>query len=922
MFPNRPQLRLPAPKTGWRAMLLILVLSWSSAVLGQVQFPGPAEIYLPGGALSSVPLPLAVGQPDYLVSGRGDGTLSLHRYSISTERFGQLTQFILGGDVVDLIPWEGRPLLDQGVVAATTNPDRVVFLRVGSVPPYFTVEAVVGLEEDPGELAFVGELVGGVAELAVSLPGIDKVAFLREEAGVWASVSRQDTGDRPLSILGIDLDGDQIRELVVGNEGSLSGTLGTYRRDAGGEYIGTIQDFPAGFPSDLAAYDFGKDGIFEVAASVQGLPEVVLMQAEAGGLVAYRTVDLTVPADGVHLADLFDGSPGLFTSSSTRGLVEFFQLQDDTWLRRNSYYPGCYPLAILSGEFNGDAGLDLISVGGSTNKITVMFANPEPGFWGYPALALNGSPGASDLADFDGDGLTDLVVATGDQPLLGFFPGLPGGGFNINPVDVPLTFYPGQVTVLETDGDPLPELAVLDRSFGRVVVMDFVPGTGFTIVSDAPSGNAPFFAAADDLDADGIDDLMIINREVQEIRILFGAGDNTFPTYLDMGLSNGADWISALDLNADGLLDLAFSDGVNRIWTTLNEGGRAFGSMSWLNAGSGAGIMALGDLDQDQDQDLIVVNKSDESLTMFENTGEGVLSRRIGAHALLSAPVGILVRDLNLDGLPELVMNLREDGLLGVSFPLSAWDYSQTSTFSGGPDVAIFKVDDINNDEIPDLLTLDNSLKLGLTLLNIEQKWVSVEPTALAVECDHTQLVIRVKPDRLGSWQIDFGSDGRWETLAVTGQAVLGEMDYDRGTWILSVDRTALGRTDGDQVVRLTIGEYGDRETLDLRLENSCPAGTEEDLPRVAWAREPWPNPFNPLVNARFVLGEAVRVEVGIYDLAGRRVALLADGWFEAGDHAVRWDGRRNGQTVGAGVYLMRISTPQKTLLHKVMLLK
>jgi hypothetical protein len=118
------------------------------------------------------------------------------------------------------------------------------------------------------------------------------------------------------------------------------------------------------------------------------------------------------------------------------------------------------------------------------------------------------------------------------------------------------------------------------------------------------------------------------------------------------------------------------------------------------------------------------------------------------------------------------------------------------------------------------------------------------------------------------------------------------------------------------------VGEGADREMLEVSLENQCPAQATEDLPQVGWAREPWPNPFNPLVNARFALGKASRVQVGIFDLRGRRVAVLADGWFEAGDHAVRWDGRRDGQPAGAGVYLMRISTPEKNLLHKVMLLK
>ncbi len=912
-----------AVQRGFCAVCFALaVFALAAPAHSQVQFPGPAAVELTGEALSAVSLPLEVGAPDFLVDGVDNGILTLHRYVSSSGRFLQIRQFPVGGKIVYLIPWEGRPLLNQGVVAATVNPDRVVFLQVLPQPPYFTIEGYVVLEEDPGTLSFLGELVGGIPELAVSLPGIDKVAFLREEGEVWSITSVQDTGDKPYSILGIDLDGDQVRELVTANRGPLSGTLGVFRRDPAGDYVGTLQDFPAGFPTHLASYDIDDDGRLELAATVEGSPELVLLRETAGQLVGFESIGLTLPADGLHLTVLFDGTPGLFASNRDRGLVDFFQLLQGAWIRRNAYYPGCQPLAITSGDFNGDGGRDLVSIGGDANKVTVMFANSQPGFWGFPALALNASPGASELADFDGDGRCDLVVANGNNTKLSFCPGLAAGGFAITPTDYPLSFDPGQVAVLDTDEDPGPELAILDVSGGLVHVADFVSGEGFSIVSQTPTGASPFFISARDIDADGFGDLLIITREVVEVRVLFGAGDHSFPAQVALGLDNGADWAAALDLNADGLPDLALSDGVNRVWTVLNQGDRSFGAMSWLNAGTGASIMAVGDLDQDLDEDLIVVNRSDESLTMFENTGAGVLTRRIGAHTLSSAPSGILIRDMDGDGRAELVMNLRAERLLGISFPLGSWEFSPTVKISAGPDVTGFRVEDFNLDDVPDILTLDRSLMLGLTLLNMEQELVAVEPEALSVTCGPRFLEIRIQPDRPGPWQVDFGAVGRWIPLAISGQAVLGEMDYDSGTWILTVDRRELGESSGDGLLRLTVGESTQRETLDLSLTDLCPEAVERDLPLVAWTRKPWPNPFNPLVNARFALSRGAVVQASVYDLTGRRIAVLADGWFEVGDHALRWDGRSAGRPVGAGVYLLRISTPENILLHKVMLIK
>jgi hypothetical protein len=318
----------------------------------------------------------------------------------------------------------------------------------------------------------------------------------------------------------------------------------------------------------------------------------------------------------------------------------------------------------------------------------------------------------------------------------------------------------------------------------------------------------------------------------------------------------------------------------------------------------------------------VVVNGLDESLSMFENTGTGALTRRIGAHTLTSRPEGIVIRDMDGDNRAEIVLNLRQDKVLGISYPLSNWSYSPTATYAGGPDVAEFKVDDFNFDGVQDILTLDRTLLLGLTLLNVEEVLVAVEPTALAVECTSSQLKIRVHPDRPGAWKVAYGSADQWMSLAVTGQAVMGEMDYDRGTWILTVDRRELALGGIGHGLRLTVGDGANEESLDLDLKDICPAAVGGDLPGITWGREPWPNPFNPLVNARFTLSRGAEVTAGVYDLSGRRVELLASGWHAAGDHPLQWDGRAAGRPAAAGVYLLRISTPENILIHKVMLIK
>jgi hypothetical protein len=64
------------------------------------------------------------------------------------------------------------------------------------------------------------------------------------------------------------------------------------------------------------------------------------------------------------------------------------------------------------------------------------------------------------------------------------------------------------------------------------------------------------------------------------------------------------------------------------------------------------------------------------------------------------------------------------------------------------------------------------------------------------------------------------------------------------------------------------------------------------------------------LSSVRFGVAKAARVQLTLYDVAGRRVRNLADRMFPAGEHELKWDGTDDaGNKVGRGVYFLRSST-------------
>ena len=79
-----------------------------------------------------------------------------------------------------------------------------------------------------------------------------------------------------------------------------------------------------------------------------------------------------------------------------------------------------------------------------------------------------------------------------------------------------------------------------------------------------------------------------------------------------------------------------------------------------------------------------------------------------------------------------------------------------------------------------------------------------------------------------------------------------------------------------------------------------------------------YPNPFNPETSISFNLPKASEVELAIYNIKGQLVERVINSSMEAGQHKVVW----NGNDVSSGLYFYKLTTPEGSLINKMMLLK
>ncbi len=115
-------------------------------------------------------------------------------------------------------------------------------------------------------------------------------------------------------------------------------------------------------------------------------------------------------------------------------------------------------------------------------------------------------------------------------------------------------------------------------------------------------------------------------------------------------------------------------------------------------------------------------------------------------------------------------------------------------------------------------------------------------------------------------------------------------------------------------------GVYRSSTTYD---ETSVADETQGTRPEEFQLYQNYPNPFNPSTAIRFDLGRPEKIDLALYNLAGQKVATLAQGHREAGTYNLRWDGRdENGRELASGVYLYRLQAGSLVETRKLLLLR
>jgi hypothetical protein len=335
---------------------------------------------------------------------------------------------------------------------------------------------------------------------------------------------------------------------------------------------------------------------------------------------------------------------------------------------------GTRPGSVAVGDFNRDGRADVAVA--TSNSALVLLGNGDGSFQSAANVATLASPQAIAVADFDGNGTSDLITANSSSNDISVMLGNGAGAFS-PPAHFPAGVNPFSLAVADFNGDGHPDAAVGNLDGTVSILLGIGDGT-FTPATSIVVGTLPNFTQAvlsADFNRDGHPDLAVADGSTNTVAILLGTGTGSFSPLVRFPVGLTPIAITAGDIDGDGFLDLAtanvFSNNVTILFGTGTGSFQPALSVAFNSIFFGGPFaIAYGDYNNDGHGDLAVANNAISTIAIiFGGPGRSVLvpPARFFTGVGPAQPSGLAAADLNRDGRLDLVAanpNTNDVGIL------------------------------------------------------------------------------------------------------------------------------------------------------------------------------------------------------------------------------------------------------------------
>jgi hypothetical protein len=634
------------------------------------------------------------GKPDVVLINAGVDTLSVYRNTgiMGTISYAAAVNFATNGSpirvVIGDIDGDGKPdisvahfgstvsvfrnLSSSGVISLATNVDFATGTQSSGI-------AIGDIDND------------GKTDIAVSNWGSADVSVLRNTGspGTITFATKVDisAGPNPNCVAVGDLDGDGKLDMVVAN--IYTATARALRNTSG---VGSI------------SFDEG------ISLTTGDNPTHIII----GDMDGDSKADLVV-------ANKVSSTISTFRNTGSSGTISFATKVD--------FATGSVPTDVATGDINGDGKLDIATVNGPDNTVSVFRSTGSSGTISFAAkedFATGLSPTCVAIGDVDGDGKPDIAVSNHDGPSLSIIKNNPlelpptissispavanpgttvtvtGTHFNATPANNIVYFGATRATVTVAGSTSLAATVPTGATYKEVSVNNtasaytgysqypflptfensaYIPATvQFAAKTDFTSGFTPKSAAIGDIDGDGKPDMVVANYSA-----------NTISVYRNTSSSGSV-------TSGSFATQVTFATGT----------------------GSFPYSVAIGDIDGDGKSDLAVANSGSATVSVFRNSASsgsitsGSFAPRV-TFATGSNPTSVAICDIDGDGKPDLGVANQGSNSVSVlrnassSGSITSGSFFPQVTFSAGLQPYSIAIGDIDGDGKPDMAVANYS---------------------------------------------------------------------------------------------------------------------------------------------------------------------------------------------------------------------
>lgn len=343
----------------------------------------------------------------------------------------------------------------------------------------YLVNAIAAADIDanglPDILGMVSTSYGGVATQGYVS------TRLQSSAGAFVMPTRFGVGTGPANLVVADVNGDGRPDLVVANADDRTVTVRLADPARAGFFQPAITlATPGRRPLDVAVGDLNGDGRMDAVVAASGANSVLVFTQTATGTfnppVAYAVGG---DPQAVTVADLDgNGFTDIAVATTANTVSVLLQTGAGVFASTVDYATGVQPVAIKAADFNGDGKLDLLTANYGAalspgNQGLSVLIQGAPGTFAAPVhYTTDYRASALAVGDLNGDGSPDVAVACAGLP---GYPGavsvfIQGGivaGALLPPVNYTGAWGPMGVALADMDGDGRPDLVLAD---GDIVV--------------------------------------------------------------------------------------------------------------------------------------------------------------------------------------------------------------------------------------------------------------------------------------------------------------------------------------------------------------------------------------------------------------------------------------------------------------------